>query len=318
MDATIARSGFSRQLALFPMPEVKVPFVVADGLGVDSTALLLGLWQRGIVPDLILHADTGGEHPETVAYIPERQRWLASVGFPALVIVRRRPVLHGKMGSYSTLEENCLVNETLPSLAFGFRACSVKWKREPQDAFVAAWTPAKAAWAAGLRVRKAIGYDAGPKDARRSTLEDDARYVYEYPLRVWGWDRERCIAEIVRAGLPVPRKSACFFCPASKASEVAEIVARYPELADRILAIERRAKPHLTRVQGLWRTPIKGHPAITARPARGKKPARPARPAVAPRPGSMTEYILALRAGGPALVHLPVLQPANEGVLQCA
>src|SRR5690242_14871591 len=125
MDATTADSGFPRQLFLFPGHEVKAPLVVADGLGVDSTAMLLGLWQRGIVPDLILHADTGGERPETIAYIPERQRWLASVGFPPLIIVRRKPVLHGKMGSYSTLEGNCLVNETLPSLAFGFRSCSL-------------------------------------------------------------------------------------------------------------------------------------------------------------------------------------------------
>ena len=35
--------------------------MVAYGLGVDSTAMLIGLAQRGIRPDLILFADVGGE-----------------------------------------------------------------------------------------------------------------------------------------------------------------------------------------------------------------------------------------------------------------
>ena len=37
------------------------PFVVAYGMGVDSTAMLIGLSGIGIRPDLILFADVGGE-----------------------------------------------------------------------------------------------------------------------------------------------------------------------------------------------------------------------------------------------------------------
>lgn len=46
------------------------PLVVAYGMGVDSTAVLVGLQQRGIRPDLILFADTGDEKPATYAYLP--------------------------------------------------------------------------------------------------------------------------------------------------------------------------------------------------------------------------------------------------------
>lgn len=38
----------------------KTPLVVAYGMGVDSTALLVGLHQRGLRPDLILFADVLG------------------------------------------------------------------------------------------------------------------------------------------------------------------------------------------------------------------------------------------------------------------
>ena len=41
------------------------PLVVSYGMGVDSTAMLIGMAQRSIRPDLILFADTGGEKPET-------------------------------------------------------------------------------------------------------------------------------------------------------------------------------------------------------------------------------------------------------------
>jgi hypothetical protein len=44
--------------------------VVAYGMGVDSTAMLIGLEQRGIRPDLILFADTGSEKPDTYLYAP--------------------------------------------------------------------------------------------------------------------------------------------------------------------------------------------------------------------------------------------------------
>ncbi|QDU97641.1 hypothetical protein Pla8534_54920 [Lignipirellula cremea] len=54
-----------RQYPLFRSPAPKPPLVVAYGLGVDSTAMLIGLQRRGVRPDLILFANTGGEKPET-------------------------------------------------------------------------------------------------------------------------------------------------------------------------------------------------------------------------------------------------------------
>ncbi len=151
----------------------KAPLIIAYGMGVDSTAMLVGLHQRGIRPDKILFADTGSEKPETMAYLPIMQAWLRSVGFPEIEVVRYAP----KHGLYSTLEGNCLVNETLPSLAFGYKKCSLKWKREPQDRHCRAWQPAKDAWAAGLKCVKCIGYDAGPADSKRAWNLTDERRV---------------------------------------------------------------------------------------------------------------------------------------------
>jgi len=272
--------------------------MIADGMGVDSTAMLVELHRRGIRPDAVLHADTGDEHPLTKAYREIRKAWLREVGFPELTIVRRAPSKPGrrrkdgsKSVSYATLGENCIANHTLPSLAFGFKACSVKWKIEPQNTWTKRWAPAIRAWARGQKVVKLIGYDAGPKDSRRAhELGNDDRYTYLYPLREWEWDRERCVAEIERAGVPVPRKSACVFCPASKPHEIAEIVRDYPEIADYICKLEDTAKPYLTSTEGLWRATVKG-----------------IRKGTIAKPGSMADFIRSLRED-PALLarHLPV------------
>lgn len=279
------------------------PISVAYGMGVDSTAMLVGMRRRGIRPDLILFADVGGELPETLTYGEHVLRpWLAAVGFPDLVPVRYRPA-HGR---YTTLEENCTHLRVLPSLAYGRKACSAKWKIEPQRRYEAAWAPAVRAWSAGGRIWKWIGYDAGRKDMRRGhQLSDDRRYRYHYPLREWGWDRERCEAEILAdpelvriaagAGVPaVPRKSACWFCPSSTTDDVRYLVDHHPGLADRIIEMERLARPGLRRIEGLWRRERKG--------TRGAEP----------RPGSMTAFIEQLRARpeearppAPACTHCP-------------
>jgi hypothetical protein len=66
-----------------------VPLIIADGMGVDSTAMLLVLKACAIRPDLILFADTGGEKPETYRYIELRRAWLAASGFPPSVCGQR-------------------------------------------------------------------------------------------------------------------------------------------------------------------------------------------------------------------------------------
>ena len=277
--------------------------MVADGCGVDSTAMLIGLHQRGIRPQAILHADTGDEHPETVAYREYRREWLAKIGFPDLTIVRRKPSEQGmrrrsdgRVGvTYSTLGENCIENQTLPSLAFGFKGCSVKWKIEPQNTWTDTWGPALRTWGHGQRVVKLIGYDAGPKDSRRAhELGNDDQYTYLYPLREWGWDRPRCIREIITAGVKLPRKSACIYCPASKTHEIAELVRDYPELADYVCEIEDNARPNFKSIEGLWRQTVKG--------SRGG----------VPRPGSMADFIRQLRADPQLLeYHLSLAAVAN-------
>jgi hypothetical protein len=200
--------------------QFETPLIVAYGGGVDSTAMLVGFRATGIRPDLILMADPGSEKDATYQYLPTINRWLEGASFPLVQIVRYQPQQF-KYGPYHSLAGNCIRNATLPSLAFGRKACSMKWKVTPQNAFCATWEPAVRAWRSGRKARKAIGFDSGVKDCMRyaeaaANAQDDKRYAYIYPLRDWEWDRERCVREILAAGLQVPAKSACFCCPSTK------------------------------------------------------------------------------------------------------
>lgn len=250
-------------------------FGVSCGLGVDSVAMLVGLAARGYRPSSILFADTGAEKPETYDYIPTLQTWLKRWRFPELTVVQRKPHRQGK---YDDIEGQCLSNNTLPSLAFGGRKCSAKWKHEPMDRWRKSHQPAQDAWARGDKYVVAIGYDAGPKDCRRPNIASDEHFDYVYPLREWGWDRETCAQWIQRAGLPVPEKSSCFFCPAMKPDEVRQLdhdhlrrIIQIEAAAD-VRQAQRRADGQ-TAIDGLWRRGTKGRGGATK------------------KPGSMSEFI---------------------------
>ena len=130
----------------------------------------------------------------------------------------------------------------------------------PQDAFLKQWAPARAAWANGQKVERLIGYDTSPSDSRRHAHAaglDDPLFQCRYPLREWNWTRDRCIARIEAAGLPVPPKSSCFFCGAIRPDEVRALPAWCLRL---IVLIEARAEPRLRTVEGLWRRSTRTRP----------------------------------------------------------
>ena len=180
--------------------------MVSYGGGANSTALLVGLHQHHIPVDLILFADTGAEHPHTYAYLDVMDRWLKEHGMPPIARVYKTT----RDGKRLTLEQECLQSGTLPSMAYGFKRCSLKHKIGPQDKFCNRYPPCRKVWAAGKRVVKFVGYDAG-EDYRSNKIKirdlADPKYSKWYPLMEWGWDRAACLQAIEDAGLPQPGKS---------------------------------------------------------------------------------------------------------------
>jgi hypothetical protein len=231
---------------LNPLPKLpRQPVIVSYGGGVNSTALLIGLVERHESVDAITFADTGGEKPETYEFVKTFSAWLVSRNMPPIVTVQND-------GKYKTLENNCLQQAMLPSIAYGRRACSDKYKQRPQHKWARQQPIFRNWWEATTRgVIKMIGY--GADESHRANVRGDRFYDYEYPLIGWGWNRAVCTEAIRRHGLPQPVKSACFFCPSSTKSEVIQLGRLHPELFDRAVKMEQTAKPNLSTVKGLGR-----------------------------------------------------------------
>jgi len=148
-----------------------------------------------------------------------------------------------------SLEAECLRTRTLPSIAYGHRSCSEKWKKRPQQQEVRRHPKYQKRIASGGKIVSAIGIDAG--EAHRAQWKADGNFVYWYPLVQWDIDRDECKSIILDAGLCLPPKSSCFFCPAMKKHEIIALKDNEPELYRRAVAIEENAETHT--VKGLGR-----------------------------------------------------------------
>jgi len=217
-------------------PQYEHPIAIAYGGGVNSTAMLCGLRERNITPAVILFADTGGETPETYSHLLEIntlcQLWWG---------IEIETVVKTYQGKFEGLEKNCLRKKMLPSLAYGRKACSMKYKVEPQTKRLKQWMDEKNQ----KSIIRCIGYDAGEAHRAISTEYEDMKKgraaYYRYPLVEWQWRRQECLEAIKRHGLTPPQKSACFFCPATKRGEIINLKNKYPALFQRALDIESNA-----------------------------------------------------------------------------
>lgn len=239
------------------------PIIVNLGLGVDSVSLLVAMVKQDIKPAKIMFADVGGERPETYAYFDFFNNWLQKQGFPEITRVAYMPV----SAPYTTLEGNALANETLPSISFRQKNCTLKFKAAVMDSYLlgisrgqnkrAGWQPALESLAKGIKPYKLVAYDNGAIDGCRAiNTTEDKNFRYLYPLRSHlKWTREDCITNIRKAGIPVPIKSSCFFCCSAKEYELYFYGAKHPDLLTRSLKIEdnaRDGKHGLGNVRGLW------------------------------------------------------------------
>lgn len=213
---------------------------VSYGFGTNSTAMLCGMYDRGIKPDVILAADTGAEMPHSHAALEVMQVKVREWWGMTINVVRNK----------TTIVQHCDKTSMLPSLAYGRRSCSQKFKQEPMEKFMRAWCKER-----GINeFTKCIGYDA--EESHRITGKPTEKTLckglverYWYPLVDWQWRREDCIKVICKHGIPQPGKSACFFCPASKRSEVIALKLHHPELLKKALEIEFNAqKRHRTKI----------------------------------------------------------------------
>jgi hypothetical protein len=222
-----------------------LPLIVAYGGGINSTAMLCGFRERGIRPDLMLFADTGAEHPRTYAHLIEISA-LCQIWW-GIEIITVRELFQGK---FEGLERDSLRKHILPSLAYGSKRCSMRFKVDPQNRYVLKWMDS-----VGVKVvTRAIGYHAA--EGHRAVGKKMKPFTkgrseqFWYPLIDWQWRQADCVEAIKRHGMTPPGKSSCFFCPAMKRHEIIKLRDENPDLYERAITMEKNLKIK-GRVKGL-------------------------------------------------------------------
>ena len=226
--------------------------IVSFGGGTNSAAMIIGMYEKRIPIDLILFSDTGGEQPHTYSFVNIFNHWLNERGLPEITFV----FYSTKDGNRLTLEDHCLHFKSLPSIAYGYKQCSYRYKIAPQEKFCNNHPQCREVWKSGDKINKYIGFDAGEQrriSHAKTKDEADNKYATHYPLFEWGWTREHCIEVIKNTELPEPGKSSCFFCPSMKKKEIEALYVQNPDLFQRAVALEVNALETLTTVKGLGR-----------------------------------------------------------------
>ena len=249
---------------------------VSFGAGLNSAALAVGIVEHAMPVNGLIFSDTGGERPDVYESLDRVSAYLQAHGYPAIEITRWTRVRAPYAGQHIDLETDCLRKQNLPSLAYGMKGCSVKFKAQPLDKAVKAHADAAAELAAGRKVERLIGYSADElKRVMRSRPSNE--WKFRYPLYEWGWGRDECEEAVARAGLGPVAKSACFFCPAHTEPEIVQLGKVYPKLLQRALDIEANAVaknadvvPSLQGVRGrpwreVWAAHLAGEPVKSGR-----------------------------------------------------
>ena len=214
--------------------------VISYGGGVQSTALCVLATQGKIGHvDAALFANVGddSEHPSTVKYVREVMRpWCLDRGL--LVHETKRVRRDGRV---ETLLDR-LVRDTRsvpiplrmdPSGAPGRRSCTQTWKIKVITKWLKAHGVTKENPATVL-----IGFSTD--EAHRASNRTPSDYeIPEHPLLDLRLSRTDCKAIIKRAGLSVPPKSACWFCPFHRPANWERMRRDDPEMFGRVAELER-------------------------------------------------------------------------------
>lgn len=223
--------------------------VVSYGAGVQSTALLV-LAAQGYIPHrtfLFSNVGDDSEDPASLRYLREVAFDYAAAHGIELHELHRVPTRGISKGQVETLYGR-LMREGSRSLpipvrmsngAPGTRACTADFKIR----VVGRWLKEHGATAENpARVAIGISTDewhrANNKRAEPYEISEYPLLTLEHRLAPRGASRADCEAIIKDAGLPVPPKSSCYFCPFHRPAVFADMARERPELFEKAAHLE--------------------------------------------------------------------------------
>lgn len=209
------------------------------GGGVQSTAMLVLAAQGKIDFPLAIFANVGedSENPATLEYVKAFSRPYAEQH--GIEFVEARKTL--RTGESDTIiqwlnrtERSIGIPMRMANGAPGNRSCTEQFKINVIRKELKARGASKDAPAV-------VGLGISTDEFTRMRSDSgDAAFINEYPLIKLGISRADCMTIITDAGLPIPPKSSCFFCPFAKMSYWRKLRRDNPDLFNKSVALEDR------------------------------------------------------------------------------
>ena len=205
-----------------------MPTVISYGGGIQSTALVVLAMRERWAIDEIVHVDLlDAESPATREYVARFREWLRREYARDITIIERnmyqdmlaRPAFtpvpwHGRRKKFMLS-----------------RQCTRQYKVAPVQRYLYDRYPGDC-----IRLMLGISVD----EYHRMRDSSAARVEHVYPLVDRRLTRWQCRDIIERAGLAVPWKSSCWFCPFRTVVSQWVLVQRYPDLAGMARVLEDR------------------------------------------------------------------------------
>ena len=212
---------------------------ISYGGGVQSTALVVLAGQGKIDFPLALFSNVGekAEHPETLTYVRNVAIPWGQAHGVEVVELHNEDKGGNILDLYDVVAEQGNGNIMIPARgsrtgAPGTRSCTDRFKIQ----VVRRWLQARGATGESpAKVAIGISIDEIQRMSTKVYHKDQEKV---YPLVDLRLDRMDCVNIIRSAGLPVPRKSACYFCPYHRPQVWAEQKRDAPELFARAEALE--------------------------------------------------------------------------------
>ena len=214
------------------------------GGGVQSTAALVLAAQGRMDYRTFLFCNVGedSENPDTLTYVHEvAMPFAARHGLNLIELQKVR-----RDGSVDTIYRTMTRPESrsigipvhMSNGAPGRRACTLDFKIRVVDRYLKRRLSRKTP---GVQAVVGLGISFDERLRVRYPLIDDETpwKMRDYPFVESKIDRGQCIALIQQAGLPVPPKSSCYFCPFHSDRTWQELRDRQPLLFARAVALEQ-------------------------------------------------------------------------------
>ncbi len=231
----------------------------SNGGGVQSTAALVLSAERRIDFPVHLFANVGddSEHPDTLAYVRDVAIPYAAQHGIEFVELKR----HKRDGSVETLvgriygaARSIPIPARMSNGAPGRRTCTSDFKIR----VVAKWLKQHGATAAAPAL---TGLGISLDEFHRARTDSGIEWqALAYPLIDLRLTRKDCEKIITAAGLPVPPKSSCYFCPFHNRQTWQALKRTRPDLFEKAVAIEN----HINDKRGaIGKDAVRLHPSNT-------------------------------------------------------